>query len=78
MLPHPHTIAVLKEMEHRQRLAEAAAARRAAPAQPVTGSGSSLIAAARRCLGTALVGVGTRLQGAQRGVHPAAGSVAAR
>ena len=84
MFPHPHTIAVLKEMEHRQRLAEAAADRRAGEARPIAGAHRSVARAARTSvmwpIGEALIAVGTRLQGTERRAPgaPLASPLAAR
>jgi hypothetical protein len=53
MFPHPHTVVVLKQMEHRERLA---------------GAGPTMTAAMRSgalcAIGAAFIAVGTRLQGA--------------
>jgi len=71
MFPHPDTVCVLKEMDHRNTLAKAARARRAAEARPAGGAHS--IAAVRTRVGVALVALGTRLGGAYA-VAPATGT----
>jgi hypothetical protein len=72
MFPHPETDCAVREMDRQRALADAARARLAQQAQVGALGGSYLHIAVRRYLGTVLVVLGTRLQGAQD-----AGSMAA-
>lgn len=65
MFPHPYTIAVLKEMDRREALAAAARGRQIAGARSAGGERRTL-AVVRLRLGSALVGLGTRLGGAPK------------
>ena len=65
MFPHPDTACALKEMDRRALLAEAAEARRAAQVRRAAAERPVLAATVRRYLGSAMVAIGRRLQGAE-------------
>ena len=70
MIPHPQTLYAIRDTDRRAWLAEAA--------RPINDPRPAPAVTARRRLGAALVGIGTRLQGACPADHasPAASAVA--
>ena len=65
MFPHPDTACALKDMDRRALLAEAAEGRRAAAAQRPSAWRTTQAATMQRRLGSVLVTIGRRLQGAE-------------
>jgi len=64
---HPDTVCAVSEIGRRALLAEAAEARRAAQARPVSIGLSDRVATMRQQFGSAVVALGRRLQGAEPG-----------
>src|SRR5215216_2720996 len=69
-LNHPTIAFRVLESEHSRLLAEVAEARRVAEARQLLPAGPAGVAALRWCLGSALVAIGERLQGAAPVSHP--------